>query len=507
MEMTTTAALASRPRIIQGGMGIAVSNWRLARRVAELGEIGVVSATAIDTVLVRELQDGDPAGRLRVLERYPDQEIVAHLRDRYFVEGGKPAGKPYRLIPMHRFNPTVQSQRILSAATFAEVALAKEGHQGYVGINLLCELKRYTLPCLYGAMLAGVDAVMMGAGIPLEEARLMPQIAAGLPVKLKIDVDTSQSEVPLEAFYYELDPANLVPEVKPLARPDFYPIVSSDLLARILATKLPEGLIAGWIVEGPVAGGHNAPPRAKKYDENQNPIYDERDVADLAKIAALGYPYYLAGGYGTPQKVAEALSSGAAGVQIGSLFSLADESGYPADYKRRMISDLHRKAVAIRTDGRISPTGFPFKVLELEGTNGMPEANRVRARKCDLGYLQQAYVDSKGRLLARCPAEPVEDYVRKGGKVEDTEGRGCLCNGLTANIGLPQTQKSGVERPLFTGGDELLSLPLGSAESPAYSAANVIEYLLGQEVDYTPRNGSDRVEIEPVAFEPAGASN
>jgi NAD(P)H-dependent flavin oxidoreductase YrpB (nitropropane dioxygenase family) len=271
-----------------------------------------------------------------------------------------------------------------------------------------------------------------------------------------------------------------VPEVAPLPTPDFYPIVSSDLLARILATKLPEGLIAGWIIEGPIAGGHNAPPRAKKYDENENPIYDERDVADLTKVAALGYPYYLAGGYGTPEKVAEALSAGAAGVQIGSLFSLADESGYPADYKRRMITDLHRKSVVLRTDGRISPTGFPFKVLEIEDTNGIPEANRVRTRNCDLGYLQQAYVDSKGRLLARCPAEPVEDYVRKGGKAEDTERRGCLCNGLMANIGLPQKQKWGLERPLFTGGDELLALPLGSAESPMYSAEDVIEYLHGR---------------------------
>jgi NAD(P)H-dependent flavin oxidoreductase YrpB (nitropropane dioxygenase family) len=477
MSRSTLSPASKTPRIIQGGMGIAVSSWCLARAVAISGEIGVVSATAIDSVLVRELQNGDPNGRLRVLESYPDQEIVSHLRDRYFVEGGKSAEKPYRLLPMHRFNPTVQSQRILSAATFAEVALAKEGHEGYVGINLLCELKRYTLPCLYGAMLAGVDAVMMGAGIPLEEARLMPDLAAGNPVRLKIEVDTSQSEAPLDAFHYELDPSNLVPEVRPLATPDFYPIVSSDLLARILATKLPEGLIAGWIIEGPIAGGHNAPPRAKKYDENENPVYDHRDVADLAKVAALGYPYYLAGGYGTPAKLAEAIENGAAGVQIGSLFSLADESGYPSEYKQRMIADLHRGSISIRTDGRISPTGFPFKVLEVDGTNGIPEANRVRTRNCDLGYLQQAYVDSKGRLLARCPAEPVEDYVRKGGKAEDTERRGCLCNGLMANIGLGQTQKWGVEQPLFTGGDELLTLPLGSVDSPSYSAADVIAYL------------------------------
>lgn len=477
MSTTTLPTNGSRPRIIQGGMGIAVSSWQLARAVAERGEIGVISATAIDSVVVRELQDGDPFGRLRVLESYPDQEIVSHIRERFYIEGGKSEDVAYKLLPIHRFRPTVLSQRILSAATFSEVVLAKEGHDGYVGINLLCELKRYTLPCLYGAMLARVDAVMMGAGIPLEEARLMPDFADGKAVSLKLEVDTSQAEGPVDAFHYELDPANLVPEVRPLPRPDFFPIVSSDLLARILDTKLPKGLIAGWIIEGPIAGGHNAPPRAKKYDENENPVYDHRDVADLEKIAALGYPFYLAGGYGTPEKLNEALSLGAAGVQIGSLFSLATESGYPADYKRQLIADLHRGQVSVRTDGRISPTGFPFKVLEVEGTNGVPERNRVRTRNCDLGYLQQAYVDAKGRVLARCPAEPVEDYVRKGGKREDTERRGCLCNGLMANIGLAQKQKWGTEEPLFTGGDELTALPLGSVESPFYTAADVIAYL------------------------------
>jgi NAD(P)H-dependent flavin oxidoreductase YrpB (nitropropane dioxygenase family) len=477
MSLPTDSPSTSRPCIIQGGMGIAVSSWRLARSVAELGEIGVVSATAIDSVVIRELQDGDPNGRLRVLETYPDREIVEFLRDRFYLPEGRPEGAAYKLLPLHRFRPTVQSQRVLSAATFSEVVLAKEGHEGYVGINLLCELKRYTLPCLYGAMLANVDAVMMGAGIPLEEARLMPDLAEGKPAKLKFEVDTSQFDEPVEAFYYELDPADLVPEVRPLRTPDFFPIVSSDLLARILDTKLPKGLIAGWIIEGPIAGGHNAPPRAKKYDEDGNPVYDHRDVADLAKIAALGYPYYLAGGYGTPEKLAEALAGGAAGVQIGSLFSLANESGYPSDYKQRLIADLHRGAVTLRTDGKISPTGFPFKVIEVEGTNGIPERNRVRTRNCDLGYLQQAYLDSKGRLLARCPSEPVDDYVRKGGKVEDTERRGCLCNGLMANIGLAQTQKWGDEEPLFTGGDELLTLPLGSIESPSYAASDVIAYL------------------------------
>ena len=459
-------------------MGIAVSSWQLARAVASAGQIGVVSATAIDTVVVRELQQGDPHGRLDSLRDYPDQEIVAYLADTFFVEGGIDAGTPYKLLPMHRFNPTVRSQRVLSAAAYSEVQLAKRGHDGYVGINLLCELKRYTLASLYGAMLAGVDAVMIGAGIPLEEARLLPDLAAGKPCRLKMEVDTSQFEGEAESFYYELDPAEIVPAVVPLKRPDFYPIISSDILARVLKAKLPDGLITGWIIEGPIAGGHNAPPRNKSYDDDHNPVYDDRDAADFSKIAGLGLPFYLAGGYGQPEKVEEAIAAGAAGVQIGSLFSLSNESGYPAEYKRDLIQQLHARRITIRTDGRVSPTGFPFKVLEVEDTNGVPEVYEQRTRMCDLGYLQSAYLDKKGRLLARCPSEPVDDYVRKGGKEEDTERRGCLCNGLMANIGLGQRRTSGDEQPLFTGGDELLSMPLGSLEDPSYSAAEVLDYLL-----------------------------
>lgn len=163
-------------------MGVGVSSWRLARRVAELGELGVVSGTGIDTVVVRELQQGDPHDRLRVLQAYPDPEIVARLRERFYVEGGLDEGRPYRLLPIHRFKPTRQSQRVLAAAAFSEVALAREGHEGPIGINLLAKLKRYTLPCLYGALLAGVDAVMMGAGIPAEEALELRKLAAGLRI-------------------------------------------------------------------------------------------------------------------------------------------------------------------------------------------------------------------------------------------------------------------------------------------------------------------------------------
>lgn len=467
------------PTIIQGGMGVAVSSWRLARRVAQLGEFGVVSGTGIDTVVVRELQQGDPFGRIRALRAYPNQEIVDYLIDRFFVEGGIAASKPYKLLPIHGLKPTLRSQQILSAASFSEVYLAREGHDGLIGINLLGKLKRYSLACMYGAMLAGVDAILMGAGIPIEEAEQLPRLAAGEIVRLRLDVDMSVAPDPDASYYYEMDPKDLVPNPPEMQCPMFFPIVALDTLARILDKKLAPGLVTGWILEGSVAGGHNAPPRGKTYDAQENPVYDDKDIANLENVAALGYPFYLAGGYGSPEKLQEALQQGAAGIQVGSLFSLADESGYPAAYKRKLIKTIHKGAVKVRTDGRTSATGFPFKVVEIEGTLGLAEHYDKRSRICDLGYLQQGYVDEKGRLQGRCPAEPAATYVNKGGDIEDTERRSCLCNALMANIGLAQEQKKGKEMTLFTAGDDLMDLPLGTADCPSYSAEDVVNYLYG----------------------------
>ena len=45
--------------IIQDGMGAGVSNWRLARAVSWLGQLGVVAGTALDEIMSRRLQDGD----------------------------------------------------------------------------------------------------------------------------------------------------------------------------------------------------------------------------------------------------------------------------------------------------------------------------------------------------------------------------------------------------------------------------------------------------------------
>ncbi len=63
---------ATVPALIQGGMGVGVSSWRLASAVARAGGLGVVSGVGPDLLLARMLQDGDPGGHVRrVLTGYP----------------------------------------------------------------------------------------------------------------------------------------------------------------------------------------------------------------------------------------------------------------------------------------------------------------------------------------------------------------------------------------------------------------------------------------------------
>jgi len=178
------------PPIIQGGMGVAVSNWRLARAVSSAGQLGVVSGTALDTVLVRRLQDGDVGGAVRrALEHLPLPGVAADLLRRYFRPEGRAPGEPYRVLPMYKQAVSALREQVTIAANFVEVFLAKEGHQGAVGINLLTKVQLPTLASLYGAMLAGVDVVLMGAGIPREIPGALDLLAEHKEARIKLDVD------------------------------------------------------------------------------------------------------------------------------------------------------------------------------------------------------------------------------------------------------------------------------------------------------------------------------
>jgi nitronate monooxygenase len=457
-------------------MGIGVSGWRLANAVSRLGQLGVVSGTALDSVLVRRLQEGDAGGHMRrAMARFPIPGIAEDALRRYFRPGGLPPDAPYKLLPMYRQVVSRARQRITMLANFVEVYLAREGHGGPVGINLLTKIQMPTLASLYGAMLAGVDCVLMGAGIPREIPAALEALAAHQPAVLRFEVEGSPPGV---TEYLRLDPGeHWTPPPTPLRRPAFLPIVASNSLATVLARKA-SGRVDGFIIEGPTAGGHNAPPRGEpRFNERGEPLYGERDVVDLAKIRELGLPFWLAGGTGRPGALREARQAGAAGIQVGTLFAYCDESGLREDLKRSVLEYVARGEVEVFTDPHASPTGYPFKVVRWKAD---PGATAARERICDLGYLRVAFFAPDGTIGYRCAGEPVEAYVRKGGKEEDTEGRRCLCNALLANIGHAQARAGGAEPPLLTSGDDLPSLATFLAGRSRYSAAEAIAYLLSE---------------------------
>lgn len=470
------------PVIIQGGMGIAVSDWKLAKSVSQTGQLGVVSGTAINSVLVRRLQDGDVEGHSRrALKAFPSQEIANKILETYFIEGGKPADKPYKRAPMYSINSPKALLQLTVAACFVEVWLAREGHSGKVGLNLLEKIQLPNLACLYGALLAGVDYVIMGAGIPREIPGALDLLSQNQTATLKIPVMGMEGDAVMSFNPQEvMENTPLVP----LKRPFFFPIVSSAVLANNLKKK-STGRVDGFIVEGPLAGGHNAPPRGPmKLNERGEPIYGERDAVDLADMKALELPFWMAGHYATPEKLKEVQAQGAHGIQVGTLFAFSDESGVKLEHREKAIAEIMSKPAPeggwIFTDPRSSPTNFPFKAARLPGTVSEEALYLQRQRICDLGYLRHAYLKDDGTIGQRCPAEPVKDYVKKGGLEEDTVGRKCLCNALMADVGMGQIQANGqAELPLLTAGDDLNNIVrMIKPGQKSYSAKDVIQYLL-----------------------------
>jgi nitronate monooxygenase len=471
------------PKIIQGGMGASISDWGLAKAVSLTGQLGVVSGTALDAAMVRRLQDGDLDGSIRrALSSFPFPKMAKRILDAFFVEGGKAADVPYKRFSMHDLAGTREPIELCIVGNFVEVFLAKEGHENPVGINYLEKIQLPHLPSIYGALLAGVSVVIMGAGIPLAVPEAMAALTQHEKASYPINVDGLDGRG--EVVHLVFDPADYMEEVpltQPLARPDFLPIVSSELLAKILIKK-SDGAVDGFIIEGNLAGGHNAPPRVKAaLSDNGEPIYGDRDVVNLEAFRKLGLPFWIAGNVGSEAGLSQALKEGAAGVQVGTAFALCSDSGMEESARKELVREAVDGKARVFTDPLASPTGFPFKVADLAGSLSDSALYEARRRICDLGTLRLPYRKADGSIGFRCAAEPVAAYVAKGGKVEDTVGRKCLCNALSANAGKPQVLPDGShEKCLITLGDDLAGVERFCSDgNQDFSAADVVKVLLG----------------------------
>src|SRR5208283_120806 len=222
------------PKIIQGGMGVGVSNWRLANAVSKLGQLGVVSGTALDALFVRRLADGDEGGHMRRgLDAFPFPEMARRIWLEYFVPGGKLVDAPYPLAPVHQRKDLRKAVELCIVSNFVEVFLAREGHKNPVGINFLEKVQMPHLASVYGAMLAGVGYVLMGAGIPLHIPGVLDAFAAQQAAEYRLAVaGAAQAQFANLAELMRLDRAEYAEGPLPsLPRPGFRAMVSSNTRA------------------------------------------------------------------------------------------------------------------------------------------------------------------------------------------------------------------------------------------------------------------------------------
>ena len=485
------------PVLIQGGMGVGVSNWRLARATALAGQrlnvpvLGVVSGTGLSVILVDRLQAGDE-DVVRALKAFPP-DIARKITDEYLREGTPAAPGRGKLPPKPEVMVTgtvairAKMIRLAVASAFVEIWLAKEGHAGPIGINVLEKVQLMHLPVLLGAMMAGVDYVLVGAGIPYQIPAVLDSYACNRVANYRMDVAGSA-----EKHVLTLDPRSFVPDGQHLKRPKFLLIASHHALAMRLNSTIE---VDGFVMEGPDAGGHNAPARGKTLADDGQPIYGDRDKPDLSKLVALGKPFWLAGAQASHESLQTAQQLGATGIQVGSAFALSDESGLQNDGKAELRAHVADHTLGVKTSAIASPSGFPFQVAQLEGTLSEDPIYESRERICNIGHLVEAYQKDEsegGGIGFRCPAEPIEAFVKKGGSREDTEGRLCLCNGLGSAAGHPRQTKAGPEPAVFTLGKDLSFYDrITTRADGRYSADDVVCSILGLP------------QLEPVALAPS----
>jgi NAD(P)H-dependent flavin oxidoreductase YrpB (nitropropane dioxygenase family) len=204
----------------------------------------------------------------------------------------------------------------------------------------------------------------------------------------------------------------------------------------------------GFVIEAPTAGGHNAPPRGKLVlDDDGQPVYGPRDEVDPTKFLDLGLPFWLAGGWGSPSRLQEALALGAAGIQVGTLFAMSQDSGFRPDLRERLRTSLIDGTLRTRTDPLASPTGFPFKVAQLPDAVGLVSC--ARSVRC----LRPATCASfrRRQLDYRCASEPDHTFTRRAGPGGEG-GRVCSeaqrpAAGLAGRVDSPRRRLDGFRPP------------------------------------------------------------
>lgn len=449
------------PQLIQAGMGVRVSSANLANHTSRLGALGVVSSVGIRHIVIDEIRSGDPIA-LELAKSFPLKDYVDELLE--FAPGNSKNCAP---VPLDDPDPRKGTlpKRLSAICAYIEVMRAKMGHCGKVGVNVMWKCALTVLPSIYGAMIAGVDALLCGAGVPMELPDIVKKIKEGknleyLPLhgtgtNAKFDI----SKDGIASILKEMPFPHLIPILSNFA----FPKRIMDVWHREFNGTKP----FAFVLEHHRAGGHNAPPRNKESFGEQDDINTY-----YKKVIDLGVPVYIAGAGDTCEDFLYWISKGAYGLQIGSRFALCDESGMRRDLKDRVLEQNGREDSEVQTSNRLSPTGYPFKYLPLPGTLSDSTVYDARKRVCNKGYLLQTHIitlpDGTEKETYICAAMPEKQYDKLGGDLVEQEGRVCLCNALFSTAGAAAP----TEPPLITLGAN------GARIKRRWTAREVLEDIL-----------------------------
>lgn len=257
--------------IVQGGMGIGVSAHRLAGAVAATGGVGTLSAVDLR-------------------RHHPDlMERTQGLASRVGQDADTRAA--------------IDAANLEAVAREIQAARQLSGGRGLLAMNVMRAVSDYA-GYVKRSLEAGIDAVVVGAGLPLD----LPDLAQDHPRALLVPILSDARGVQLIVRKWERK------------------------------KRLPDAIV----IEHPrLAGGHLG---AAKIADLNDPRFDfERVIPEsLAFLRSAGIekeiPLIAAGGIRSHADIQRVQSLGAAGVQLGTPFAVTEEGDAHPEFKRVLAS-------------------------------------------------------------------------------------------------------------------------------------------------------------------------
>jgi len=253
--------------IVQGGMGVGVSAHRLAGSVAALGAMGTISSVDLR-------------------RHHPD--LMERTRDLAPAEAAT-----------QRVKEDINAANLEALAREIRAARRHSGGRGLLAVNVMRAVGEYA-PSVKRALECGIDAVVVGAGLPLD----LPELAQDHPGALLVPILSDARGVQLLVRKWER------------------------------RKRLPDAIV----IEHPrLAGGHLG---AAKIADLGDPRFDFENVIpqSLAFLRAAGIekeiPLIAAGGIRRFEDIARVQALGAAAVQLGTPFAVTQECDAHPEFKR-----------------------------------------------------------------------------------------------------------------------------------------------------------------------------